>query len=190
VNWGDGVGGHWLVWMEWRPAGWSVSASVNLPLHHKDQKFSSGTGSPGWFQKKGHKMVMCVCFLMNCEVLVWLSVWSEVQIICTWSSWCHCHPVISCSSKIQNGLPFCYRLTMPLNGCSSSSSSFWWTEVSLSRSWILMDDHRPVQNSCTLRCSNHANHSMDLFFLHHWVLSEGNSCQFSQFQASNQTDLV
>jgi len=25
----------------------SVSASVNLPLHHKVQKFSSGTGSPG-----------------------------------------------------------------------------------------------------------------------------------------------
>jgi len=25
-----------------------VSASVNLPFHHKVQKFSSGTGSPGW----------------------------------------------------------------------------------------------------------------------------------------------
>ena len=23
-KWGDGGGGHWLVWMEWRPAGWSV----------------------------------------------------------------------------------------------------------------------------------------------------------------------
>ena len=40
----DGGGGHWLVRMEWHPAGWSVSASVNLPLHHKVQKFSSGTG--------------------------------------------------------------------------------------------------------------------------------------------------
>jgi len=29
-----------------------VSASVNLPLHHKVHKFSSGTGSPGWSQKK------------------------------------------------------------------------------------------------------------------------------------------
>jgi len=37
--------------------------------------------------------------------------WSEVQMICTWSSWCHCHPIISCSSKIQNGLPFWCRLT-------------------------------------------------------------------------------
>jgi len=43
--------------------------------------------------------------------------------ICIWSSWCHCHPIISCSSKIQNGLPFWYRLIQvvlekrPLNGC-------------------------------------------------------------------------
>jgi len=35
-----------------------VSASVNLPLHHKVQKFSSGTGSPGWYRKKGHKTVV------------------------------------------------------------------------------------------------------------------------------------
>jgi len=27
-KWGDGRGGHWLVRMEWRPAGWSVC----LPL--------------------------------------------------------------------------------------------------------------------------------------------------------------
>ena len=30
-----------------------VSASVNLPLHHKVQKFSSGTGTPGWSRKNG-----------------------------------------------------------------------------------------------------------------------------------------
>jgi len=39
----------------------SVSASVNLPLHHKVQKFSSGTGSPGWSRKKGRKMVVVWC---------------------------------------------------------------------------------------------------------------------------------
>jgi len=32
-----------------------VSASVNLPLHHKVQKFSSGTGSPRWSRKKGRE---------------------------------------------------------------------------------------------------------------------------------------
>jgi len=30
-----------------------VSASVNLPLHHKVQKISAGTGSPRWSRKKG-----------------------------------------------------------------------------------------------------------------------------------------
>ena len=30
----------------------SVSASVNLSLHNKVQKFSSGTGSPGWSRKQ------------------------------------------------------------------------------------------------------------------------------------------
>ena len=49
-----------MVRMEWRPAGWLVPASVNLPLHHEVQKFSSGTGSPGWSRKKGRKMVVVV----------------------------------------------------------------------------------------------------------------------------------
>jgi len=35
-----------------------VFASVNLPLHYKVQKFSSGTGSPGWSRKKGREMVV------------------------------------------------------------------------------------------------------------------------------------
>ena len=41
-----------------------VSASLNLLLHHKVQKFSSGTGSPGWSWKKGRKTVLVV-------VVVW-----------------------------------------------------------------------------------------------------------------------
>jgi len=38
----------------------SVSASVNLPLHYKVQKFSSGSGSPGWSRKKCRKTVVMV----------------------------------------------------------------------------------------------------------------------------------
>jgi len=34
-----------------------VSASVNLSVHHKVQKFSSGTGSPRWSEKKSRKTV-------------------------------------------------------------------------------------------------------------------------------------
>jgi len=36
------------------------------------------------------------------RVLTWLTVWSEVQMICICSSWCHCHPIISCFIKVQN----------------------------------------------------------------------------------------
>jgi len=47
---GDARGGHWL---------------VNLPLHHEVHKFSSGTGSPGWSRKKGHKMVVVWWWLLT-----------------------------------------------------------------------------------------------------------------------------
>ena len=66
------------------------------------------------------------------EVLLWLSVWSELQIVCIWSSWCHCHPKTPSSLALFKSrlvLPFWYWLTQdalerrPLNGCSSSSSS-------------------------------------------------------------------
>jgi len=49
----------------------SVSASVNPPLHHKVQKFSSGTGSPGWSRKKGHKTVVVWCGVNVNEVHHW-----------------------------------------------------------------------------------------------------------------------
>jgi len=53
----------------------------------------------------------------------WLSVWSEVQIVCVCSSWCHCHSLSLASVKSRLVLPFWYRLTWvvpdkgPLNGC-------------------------------------------------------------------------
>jgi len=37
-----------------------VSASVNLLLHHKVRRFSSGTSSPGSSRKKGCKTVVVV----------------------------------------------------------------------------------------------------------------------------------
>jgi len=45
-----------------------VSASVNLPWHHKVQKFSSGTGSPVWSRKKRRKRVVCVIFTMYAKL--------------------------------------------------------------------------------------------------------------------------
>jgi len=39
-----------------------LSASVNLPLHRKVQKFSSSTGSPGWSRNKRRRTVVVVVF--------------------------------------------------------------------------------------------------------------------------------
>jgi len=63
--------GGWWKWALVSPDGvapsrmFGVSASVNLPLHHKVQKFSSGTGSPGLSRKKGRKTVVCVVLIVN-----------------------------------------------------------------------------------------------------------------------------
>ena len=59
---------------------------------------------------------------LSSEVLVWLSVWSEVQ-TCILPSRCHCHSLSLASVKSRLVLPFRYRLTrvVPdkglLNGC-------------------------------------------------------------------------
>jgi len=70
----------------------------------------------GW--QEGHP----ACKNKSGGVLVWLSVWSEVQ-TCIWPSWCHCHSLSLASVKSRLVLPFWFRLTWvvpekgPLNGC-------------------------------------------------------------------------
>jgi len=58
------VGADLSAWSGTQPD--AVSTSVNLPLHHKVQRFSSGTGSPGWSRKKGRKTVVRVCVCLCC----------------------------------------------------------------------------------------------------------------------------
>ena len=71
--------GGWWMWTLASPDGVApsrvvcVSASVNLPLHHKIQKFSSGTGSPGWSWKKGPKTVVVWCR----SGLLWPNSWID-----------------------------------------------------------------------------------------------------------------
>ena len=48
------------------------------------------------------------------EVLAWLSVLREVQMICIRAIWCQCHSVISCFIKIQIGFTF---LVLAYPGC-------------------------------------------------------------------------
>jgi len=58
----------------------SFSASINLPLHHRVQNFSSGTGSPGWSQKKGRKMVV-VCGCGFIIAFIYLAMYEVIDIL-------------------------------------------------------------------------------------------------------------
>jgi len=72
-------------------------------------------------RQEGH-LACKTAIWMNGGVLVWLSVWSEMQ-TCIWPSWCHCHSLSLASVKSRLVLPFWYRLTRvvpdqrPLNVC-------------------------------------------------------------------------
>ena len=79
VGWQEGhpacknIWGGWWTWALVSPDGVApsqmvgVSVSVNLSLHHKAQKFSSGTGSPGWSWKKRRKTVVVWCVVYSTE---------------------------------------------------------------------------------------------------------------------------
>jgi len=54
----------------------------------------------------GHQEDHSACKRLSDQVLAWLSVWSEVQMICIWSSQCNCLPFLSYFTKIQIGLAF------------------------------------------------------------------------------------
>ena len=82
-----------------------------------------------------------------------LSVWSEVQIVCLWSSWSHCHPQTPpslASFKSRLVLPFWYLLTQSvlenrqLNGCTTSSTLVVVISVCLPTEHSLFHAHIPL----------------------------------------------
>ena len=123
-----------------------------LPHLNPDWFYLSGTSLPRLFWKGGHKTGVVViivillllirnhdafstitllvgrqeehpaCKILSGGVLVWLSVWSEVQ-TCIWPSWCLCHSLSLASVKSRLVLLFWYQLTRvvpdkgPLNVC-------------------------------------------------------------------------
>ena len=61
-EWGDDGGGHWLVWMEWRPARWLVCVPLLIfPCTIKSRSSVLVPAYPGWSRKKGHKTVVVWC---------------------------------------------------------------------------------------------------------------------------------
>ena len=62
-----------------------VSTSVNLPLHHKVQKFSSGTGSPAVVPEKGPlNGCVCVCVCVSCPSDLLAHVYSVCECVLTY----------------------------------------------------------------------------------------------------------
>jgi len=110
-----------------------VSASVNLPLHHKVQKFSSGIGSPGWSRKKGHKTV--VVWWCNCNHTqthpILRAIFSESELTFTFAICC-C-PFVCLSVCLSVRLSVCLSvcpsvcLSVVANACApySASWNFW-----------------------------------------------------------------
>ena len=79
---------------------------VSYQIKYSEVYFAfSALTAVGWRQE-GHP----ACKKLSGGVLVWLSVWSEVQ-TCIWPSWCHCHSLSLASVKSRLVLPFWYRLT-------------------------------------------------------------------------------
>jgi len=108
-------------------------------------------------QQEGHSA--CKTWVVR----YWHGYLSETRCKCMWSSWCHCHPIISCSSKIWNGLSFWCRLTQfvlekqPLNGCSVVVAVWTWSCVSwllliIGESMVDVDVCRSVTGPCYSVC--------------------------------------
>ena len=86
-------------------------------------------------------------------------------VICIWSSWCHCHPIISSFIKIQTGLTFLVLAypgcpeKRPLNGCLSDFVVLpeW---VGCREIWLTMADLPalcPTQQHTATRCTRNKN---------------------------------
>jgi len=111
----------------------SVPASVNLPLHHEVQKFSSGTGSSGWSWKKGRKTVVVWWWCFNSDR------WTSGEGVCFLVS--------------RTGLAAfkCYLRDFGIIGCTcviSNSGGKCWPHLSiagkLARLFVQVCNMRPV----------------------------------------------
>jgi len=98
-----------LWWLQ-QQARWPDQALV---IWYVGVNYTTWRPSVLWYCRLGVRNVNCVRKLGD-EVLAWLSVCSEVQMICMWSSWCHYHPIISFFIEIQIVLTF---LVLAYPGC-------------------------------------------------------------------------
>ena len=121
-----------------------------------------------------------VCVKLSDEVLAWLSVWSQVQMICIWSSWCHCLPIVSCFIKIQIGSTFLVPVKwvscrlVEDTGIKQVSYGMWliddiqcvcmWQTDAAGR--LRVRQHGRLQHNCPARQSQHPGESPVGFSYH------------------------
>jgi len=106
-----------------------------------------------------------------------LSVWNEVQIVCIWSSRCHC--ILKPSYLLHHLNPDCFYLPgtgfskvdlekRPLNGCSCSCNSFLSL---LSVTVAMLRVQLWIQRRCCFRaqvaCDVHLHHAVSVEFCLH-----------------------
>ena len=95
---------------------------------------------------------------MSVGVLAWLSAWSEMQ-ICIRPSWCNCHWLLSCFSKIHIDLPFWYQLTRivpekrAVEAVCKYFNSYWIRSVSLLTLRLVYSDSS--FRSLPISCASH-----------------------------------
>jgi len=151
-KWGDDGGGHWLVRMEWHPAGWSVCLPLLIfPRTIKSRSYvSSDSGPPGWSQKKGRKMVV-----VYGGGLLWPNGWMDQD-----ASWYGGRP---------RPRPHCIRWwpSSPAPERGTAAPSFWpmsfvakWSPISATAELLF------TTLVCTLVMCNVSNSlcSMDFFY--------------------------
>jgi len=102
---------------------------------------------------------------MSGEVLEWLSVWSEVQMIYIWSSWCHCHPIIN-FIKVQIGKEAIKQVSVAPSSIALYVRTWYCTQSMFWRT--LRTDCRAIPSVTNVSCSKVVSHNEDV-------------CRYSQY---------
>jgi len=93
-KWGHGGGGQWLVWMEWRPAGWSECLPLLVfPCTIKSRSSPLAPAHPGGPGKRAVKRLWCgggissqICCCRPCfgDFLVFVLIQDELSCLAWW----------------------------------------------------------------------------------------------------------
>jgi len=157
-KWGDGGGGHWLVWLEWRPSGWSVCLPLLIfPCTIKSRSSFLAPAHPEDPGKKGRKTVVVWLWTVSWWWVVWMLLGLCVCVLL--SSWTSC----SAAARLSRGL-----------------SSIWWSLVVRTTA-----TRRTLQRSSVcLKYSRHTTLLSSVSFYSSWLAHRGFLSEVSHHRQS------